>query len=115
MLAKKTCKESGPSRCSRTNTFIASCATRQHGVKVMSVGCGAEHSLFISSDGKLFSCGNGAQGQLGQGNTRDFNYPKLVGGDLAQVKVAGASGGDAHTVVCTTDGDVFYWGFGERD
>lgn len=36
-----------------------------YGKDIVSVFCGHNHSMFLSSSGKVFACGNGYYGQLG--------------------------------------------------
>ena len=36
------------------------------------------HSLFLTEDGKVYSCGLGDYGQLGHGNQEDQDVPKLI-------------------------------------
>ena len=37
-----------------------------HDLKVVEVGCGLKHTVFLLDDGTMCSCGNNEKGQLGQ-------------------------------------------------
>lgn len=36
---------------------------------------GAQHALFLTSEGRLFACGAGEEGQLGHPDARDKLFP----------------------------------------
>ncbi|KAK7390256.1 hypothetical protein VNO78_25555 [Psophocarpus tetragonolobus] len=60
------------------------------GLQVVSVACGTWHSALATSDGKLFTFGDGAFGVLGHGDHESVCYPKevqLLSG-LKTIKVA---------------------------
>ena len=46
---------------------------------VSMVSCGSLHTAFIQN-GKLYTFGNEEEGQLGHGDTKDQNRPKMVEG-----------------------------------
>ena len=45
---------------------------------ILQVDCGGEHSAFVDDTGRLFTCGRGAQGQLGLGSFADEQGPMFV-------------------------------------
>lgn len=60
--------------------------------KIVDIHCGQDHSLFLTSDGKVYACGWGADGQTGLGHYRSVGELTRVMGDIATeniVKVAG--------------------------
>jgi len=81
--------------------------------RVSKIVCGQDHSLLLTEDGELWSCGWGADGQTGLGHYYNSGQLSKVGGDLANEKVV--------KVVCAADcvlalsekGDVFGWGNSE--
>jgi len=69
---------------------------------------------FGHDDGSLavFMWGRGEDGQLGLGDTSDQDEPTYVDA-LRGVGVRQIACGSGHTVVLTTDGEVFTWGRGD--
>ncbi|KAK7279227.1 hypothetical protein RJT34_24273 [Clitoria ternatea] len=48
------------------------------GLQVVSIACGASHSALATSNGKLFTFGDGVFGVLGHGDRESVSYPKEV-------------------------------------
>ena len=100
--------------------FVESCD------KIISVKCGANHSMAVSQRGICYSWGEGDEGKLGQGyshKTRQCHqsdYPAKVKG-LPDVQtmvkenntVATLGCGKNMNVVVLNQGDAFFWGRGE--
>lgn len=77
---------------------------------VIQVECGQDHSMFLTEDGKLFSCGWGADGQTGLGHYDNQHKPTQVKGDIEGAKIVKVSS-YADTVLALDDkGNVFGWG-----
>jgi alpha-tubulin suppressor-like RCC1 family protein len=73
---------------------------------------GDEHSLVTSGkEGVIWSFGHGGLGQLGHGGTGNEAVPRLIAA-LNHVAVKQVAAGAFHSVVLTSDGDVFTWGSG---
>lgn len=77
------------------------------GVEVAQVAGGAHHSAAITTEGQLFTWGEGAQGQLGRelpSGHRFDGVPRVVEieGEVAQVAC-----GFAHTLILTAEGAVY--------
>eukprot|EP00501_MAST-03F_sp_TOSAG23-6_P001962 GSMAST32.ASY1.ANO1.2046.1 assembled CDS len=70
---------------------------------------GCEHSLVVTTDGKLWSFGYNYRGQLGQGNTISQTTPKLVN-SLSRHKVALVSCSYYHSFISCDSGDSFSFG-----
>ncbi|KAG8459793.1 hypothetical protein KFE25_014356 [Diacronema lutheri] len=78
-------------------------------VCVRTVSAGRAHTLVVSSRGRLYSFGHGADGKLGHGDLRMRPAPKLVQA-LEHVCIVGAAAGSAHSLALSDDGRVFAFG-----
>jgi E3 ubiquitin-protein ligase HERC2 len=74
--------------------------------------CGTTYSAVITSNGELFTFGQGRFGKLGHGNSEDKQLPTLVSA-LKSHRVIDVACGDSHTLCCTDQGKVF--SFGDQD
>lgn len=70
---------------------------------------GCEHTLVVTTEGKMFSFGYNYRGQLGVGNTCSEPVPRPIRGLLSR-KVAMAACSYHHSIVACTDGAVFSFG-----
>eukprot|EP00947_MAST-08B_sp_MAST-8B-sp1_P004750 g4750.t1 len=82
------------------------------GVRVCAVSAGTAHSLFLTEDGKAYSCGRGLYSALGHGNQEHQYVPKLIEA-LSSVRVCAVSAGEYHSLVLAEDGKVYSCGDGE--
>lgn len=80
------------------------------GKRVVSIGCGAEHSLVATDQGEVFSWGWGRYGNLGDGECEDRLLPTKVKG-LQGVHVRVVACGWRHSIVVDGDGRVFSFGW----
>ena len=93
------------------------------GVEVVSVACGTWHSALATSDGKLFTFGDGAFGVLGHGDQESLWYPKEVK-LLSGLKTIKVACGVWHTAAImevefqsgsdSSSGKLFTWGNGDK-
>src|ERR1022692_560541 len=73
---------------------------------VIALAAGGNHSLFIKSDGSLWSIGNNYYGQLGDGTTNPTNLPEMI----VSSNVTAVAAGDNHSLFLKSDGSL--WGMG---
>ena len=66
-------------------------------------------NLSLMDDGKLFSWGWGAHGQLGLGDANDRDVPTLIL-SLSGIKIRTLACGDRHAFAVTESGQVYAWG-----
>ncbi|XP_077252873.1 PH, RCC1 and FYVE domains-containing protein 1-like [Tasmannia lanceolata] len=102
------------------------------GLQVLSVACGTWHSALATSNGKLFTFGDGTFGVLGHGNRESLAYPREVESltglktikvacgvwhTAAIVEVIGHPGGNISSRKLFTwgDGDKHRLGHGDKD
>lgn len=71
-------------------------------------------SVGLTADGKLYSWGSNAYGQLGNGTKVNRNLPSLVTSDgaLAGKNITQVSSGGFHTLAVDEAGKVYSWGIG---
>eukprot|EP01083_Nonionella_stella_P139861 427562_1 len=79
------------------------------GEEMVSVSCGAYHTMFVSSTGRVFSTGYNLSGECGDGTTTHISEPKpIIVGDADNIQKVAC--GASHTVVTTTTDEVFLFG-----
>ena len=71
------------------------------------MSAGDDHGCLLLDSGALHCWGWGAFGQLGPGDTIDYNVPIKVSGEHL---FKTASAGSAHTCGLTEDGTAYCWG-----
>ncbi|XP_057295987.1 uncharacterized protein LOC130624943 isoform X2 [Hydractinia symbiolongicarpus] len=81
-----------------------------HGIQVLSVACGALHTIALCQEG-VFAWGSNKHGQLGVGDTRKRSRPVLLS-DLSSKQVNSIVCGQYHSLAVTTDYKAFSWGWG---
>jgi len=75
--------------------------------QIVAIAAGSQHSMALDTQGKVWTWGNGVDGELGNGGTSSTNLPMLVAG-ISNV-IAIAAGSD-HSVALTADKTVWTWG-----
>ncbi|RLN82186.1 hypothetical protein BBJ28_00012215 [Nothophytophthora sp. Chile5] len=82
---------------------------------VAQVGAGNEHTIALTADGKVLTCGYNDNGQCGQGGTARVSHmseiPKMGESLVAQVH---AYNGCEHTILVTVDGRAASCGYNYR-
>lgn len=77
--------------------------------KVHSVAFGIYHSLFLTKDGFVFSCGTGRCGKLGLGSTEDHRYDPCLIRNLKNITHVEC--GDGHSIAYNAK-KLYTWGGG---
>ncbi len=82
------------------------------GRTIIQVAAGANHSLALSSDGKVYTWGENILGQLGNGNTTNSNIPVAVdtSGALSGKTIIKVDAGYGFSIALASDGTVYTCG-----
>ena len=75
--------------------------------QVVAIAAGANHSVVLDINGRVYTFGNGSLGQLGNGGITNLTVPAIVTG-ISNV-IAIAAGFD-HTLAVTADKTLWTWG-----
>ncbi|XP_019534612.2 probable E3 ubiquitin-protein ligase HERC4 isoform X2 [Aedes albopictus] len=81
-----------------------------HSSSVQQAACGTTHTLLLTKDGKLFSCGNNDHGQLGHDTDCLPNKRPQFISSLENYIITHVSCGTTHSLALTNWGQVFSWG-----
>ena len=82
-------------------------------VKIRAVAAGQYHTILIDENGGVWTAGYNSDGQLGRSENVNSGTPNTVfkkAEGLDNVKIVGASGGTAHTVLLDESGNVWIAG-----
>ncbi|CAF0712896.1 unnamed protein product [Brachionus calyciflorus] len=80
---------------------------------VVSIKAGQDHSVFLTKNGRVLTCGWAADGQLGQEIYTLNPIPSSVRGDLLGVKVKKIATKGDYVLALSEEGEVFGWGNNE--
>jgi len=84
--------------------------------KIVDVALGADHSLFLGADGRVFASGNGERGQLGDPchnwNTYPEPYVEHILFSTSFNRAVKIGAGDGFSVVLNEIGEVYSFGMG---
>jgi len=79
------------------------------GLKITTIATSESHSLFLTEEGRVWTCGSGFCGLLGHGGIEDSPQPRAVEA-LAHARITGIASGVRHSVAVSDKGQVFTWG-----
>jgi hypothetical protein len=69
------------------------------------------HSLFLTDDNRLWSCGYNFTGELGVGSKDNSLVPKAISFFQNKSKIISVAVGSQHTLVLLADGELYSWGY----
>jgi len=73
--------------------------------------CGYYHTVTLTEEGDVWTCGAGTHGQLGHDNRDHLLKPQRVGGEeVFGARVIEVTAGPRHTMAVCQDGTVWSWG-----
>ncbi|RVE54365.1 hypothetical protein evm_000850 [Chilo suppressalis] len=81
--------------------------TKFQGRKVLSVGCGACHTVVLMKNGEVWACGAAVFGQLGSGSREKSSLPVRV---VLPEAIETIAVGYFHTLALTSKGQLYTWG-----
>lgn len=82
---------------------------KQYGAKAAQVALGEHHTVILTDDGEVLSCGVGEYGRQGTGSTSDALVPTSVDA-LEDDEIVQVAAGFDHTLVLNSKGAIYSWG-----
>uniref|UniRef100_A0A8C0SA14 RCC1 and BTB domain containing protein 2 n=1 Tax=Canis lupus familiaris TaxID=9615 RepID=A0A8C0SA14_CANLF len=79
-------------------------------IACLSYGSGP-HIVLATTEGEVFTWGHNAYSQLGNGTTNHGLVPCHISTNLSNKQVTEVACGSYHSLVLTSDGEVFAWGY----
>ena len=81
-------------------------------IDIKDIKCGGEHTIILSSFGRIYTFGHGYTGQLGLGNNKNYCTPIIVM-SLAKKTVNQIAAGWSHSMILTSEGNLYVAGCGK--
>ena len=83
------------------------------GAKVVVVACGTAHTMAVTAEGGVWTCGRNADGQLGHGG-RVYTpvFTRVASSCFDGERIVMGACGDKHSIVASEAGRVWTWGAG---
>jgi alpha-tubulin suppressor-like RCC1 family protein len=82
-------------------------------IRIVSLACGAFHSVVVAVDRTVWTWGNGSVGSLGMGSSRSNTAVPVQVKSLDGASVVQVACGARHTLALTQDGILYSWGYGK--
>ena len=82
---------------------------REYGAKIKSVSCGNSHTIFLTTDGEVLSCGVGEYGRLGTGSSSNSTTPSSLA-SLINETIVQVAAGNSHSIALDKNGNMYTWG-----
>ena len=81
--------------------------------EVIDIVCGQDHTLFLTKNGSVYSCGLSTDGQTGLQSFSNVGVPKKIKGDIEGEKIIQVSSCADTCLAINEKGEVFGWGNSE--
>lgn len=82
---------------------------RDYGVRINAVTCGNSHTIFLTDDGEVLTCGVGEYGRLGIGGSSNAELPASIEALISETVVQ-VTAGNSHSIALTKSGKMYTWG-----
>ncbi|WZY73601.1 hypothetical protein YC2023_005841 [Brassica napus] len=111
-----TCGDNSSHCCGHLDTsrpiFRPKLVEALKGTPCKQVAAGLHFSVFLSREGRVFTCGSNTHGQLGHGDTLDSPVPRAVEFFQSVGPVVQIATGPSYVLAVTQDGSVYSFGSG---
>ena len=78
------------------------------------VACGRNHTVVVTDNGLIYTCGENKAGQLGTGDLKSSNSPVLIE-SLEEQEIISIACGSEHSIAVSIANEVYGWGSGVYD
>ena len=86
---------------------------KNYGAKIAQVSCSEDHTLVLTDDGEVLSCGIGDYGRLGTGGT-DHALEFETLSSLVNENIIQIAAGKTHSLCLSEDGTIYSWGCNDK-
>ncbi|WZZ29099.1 hypothetical protein YC2023_012500 [Brassica napus] len=111
-----TCGDNSSHCCGHLDTsrpiFRPKLVEALKGTPCKQVAAGLHFTVFLSREGRVFTCGSNTHGQLGHGDTLDSPIPRAVEFFQSVGPVVQIAAGPSYVLAVTQDGSVYSFGSG---